>query len=208
MRGIHQSPVNSPHKGQWRGALMFPLICAWRNGRVNNHEAGDLRRHRAHYDVTVMLTQISLNFNSKGLQTIIGHNFFRWWLGIEQAKGNWLSQWWQSSLTHYVSSDLIMSRKADGRIYASVNFAINVSDNGMSPVRPVYYQLYHKQHIPMINENQWFSFKKMHFKMSSAKWWPVGSGLNVSAHLLSGKTMISSCQKSGIQRTNWLRTIL
>ena len=22
-RGIHRSPVNSPHKGQWRGALMF-----------------------------------------------------------------------------------------------------------------------------------------------------------------------------------------
>ena len=23
------SPVNSPHKGQWRGALMFSLICVW-----------------------------------------------------------------------------------------------------------------------------------------------------------------------------------
>ena len=29
MRGIHRSPVNSPHKGQWRGALMFSLICVW-----------------------------------------------------------------------------------------------------------------------------------------------------------------------------------
>ena len=27
VRGIHRSPVNSPHKGQWRGALMFSLIC-------------------------------------------------------------------------------------------------------------------------------------------------------------------------------------
>ena len=53
-RGIHKSPVNSPHKGQGRGALMFTLICAWINGWVNNGEAGDLRRHRAHYDVTVM----------------------------------------------------------------------------------------------------------------------------------------------------------
>ena len=52
--GIHRSPVNSPHKGQWRGALMFSLICAWINGWVNNREAGDLRRHRAHYDVSVM----------------------------------------------------------------------------------------------------------------------------------------------------------
>ena len=49
-----RSPVNSPHKGQWRGALMFSLICAWINGWVNNREAGDLRRHRADYDVIVM----------------------------------------------------------------------------------------------------------------------------------------------------------
>ena len=47
-------PVNSPHKGQWRGALMFSLIWAWINVWVNNGEAGDLRRHRAHYDVIVM----------------------------------------------------------------------------------------------------------------------------------------------------------
>ena len=49
------SPANSPHKGQWRGALMFSLICAWINGWVNHRDAGDLRRHRADYDVTVML---------------------------------------------------------------------------------------------------------------------------------------------------------
>ena len=51
---IHRSSVNSPHKGQWRGALMFSLICAWINSWVNNCETGDLRRHRAHYDVIVM----------------------------------------------------------------------------------------------------------------------------------------------------------
>ena len=28
------SPVNSPHKGQWRGALMFSLVCVWINGWV------------------------------------------------------------------------------------------------------------------------------------------------------------------------------
>ena len=43
--GIHRSPVNSLHKGQWRGALMFSLICAWTNGWLNNRETGDLRRH-------------------------------------------------------------------------------------------------------------------------------------------------------------------
>ena len=53
VRGIHRSPVNSPHKGQWRGALMFSLICVWINGWVNR-EAGDWRGYRAHYDVILM----------------------------------------------------------------------------------------------------------------------------------------------------------
>ena len=54
VRGMHRSPVHSPHKGQWRGALMFSLNCARINGWANNREAGDLRHHRAHYDVIVM----------------------------------------------------------------------------------------------------------------------------------------------------------
>ena len=57
MWGIHRSSVNSPHKGQWRGALMFSLICLWINDWVNNREAGDLRCYHAHYDVTVMLVK-------------------------------------------------------------------------------------------------------------------------------------------------------
>ena len=60
VRGIHRSLVNSTHKSQWRGALMFSLICVWINSWVNNREAGDLRRYHAHYDVTVMTTIISL----------------------------------------------------------------------------------------------------------------------------------------------------
>ena len=51
-------PMNSPYKGQWRGALMFSLICAWINDWVNNREAGDLRRHRGHYDVNVIYKDI------------------------------------------------------------------------------------------------------------------------------------------------------
>ena len=53
-RGIHRSPVNSPHKSQRPGALMFYSICSWINGWVNNREAGDLRRHLAHYYVSVI----------------------------------------------------------------------------------------------------------------------------------------------------------
>ena len=54
VRRIHQSPVNSPHKGQWRGALVFSLICTRINGRVNNGEAGDLRRHEFPFDGVIM----------------------------------------------------------------------------------------------------------------------------------------------------------
>ena len=52
--GIHRSPVNFPHKGQWRAALMFSLICIWIDVWVNNWDTGDLRCHGTHYDVTVM----------------------------------------------------------------------------------------------------------------------------------------------------------
>ena len=58
VRGIHRSPGNSPHKGQWRGALVFSLIGGWINGWVNNGEAGDFRRNGANYDVIVMKTNV------------------------------------------------------------------------------------------------------------------------------------------------------
>ena len=60
VRGIHRPQVNSPHKGQWRGTLMFPLICTRIDGWVNNREAGDLRRHRGHYDFTVMMLPLHI----------------------------------------------------------------------------------------------------------------------------------------------------
>ena len=58
-------PVDSLHKMQWRGALMFSLICAWINGLANNRDGGHLGRQRAHYDVTVMY---------------LFHHWLWWWL--------------------------------------------------------------------------------------------------------------------------------
>ena len=63
VHGIHQSPVNSPLKGQWRGTLMFSLICDRINCWVNNCEAGNLRRHRVHYDVIGMLKFLAPDVN-------------------------------------------------------------------------------------------------------------------------------------------------
>ena len=50
VRGIHWSPVNSPHKGQWRRTLMFSLIYPWtcwtNNWIKNTRDAG--------YDVIII----------------------------------------------------------------------------------------------------------------------------------------------------------
>ena len=76
VRGIQWSPVNFPHKGQSRGVLMFSLICARLIGWVNNRGAGNLRRHRAHYDVIVMcgiqLSQVERRTNrERKLPTVL-----------------------------------------------------------------------------------------------------------------------------------------
>ena len=71
VRGIHRSRWISPHKAQWRGALMISLICVWINGWINNREAGDLRHHRGYYDVIVMewgyLWQVHAEICEQGL---------------------------------------------------------------------------------------------------------------------------------------------
>ena len=92
VRGIHRSPVDSPHKGQWRGALMFSLICVLTNSLPNNRGAGDLRRYRAHYDVTVMcdqnkLTHITMNLSAcDAVDAFIGERH-----GV--ANHNWTVCW-------------------------------------------------------------------------------------------------------------------
>ena len=52
--------VGFPRKWQWLRYLLFSLICAWTNSWANNLDAGDLRRHRVHYDVTVMKATFNL----------------------------------------------------------------------------------------------------------------------------------------------------
>ena len=66
VHGVRRSPVNSPYKGQWRQVL-FVFICAWINGWVNNREPGDLKRHRAHYDITVILSSQHVEYSWVGL---------------------------------------------------------------------------------------------------------------------------------------------
>ena len=59
VRGIHRSLVISLYKDQCRWASMFFFICTWINRWVNNREAGDLRRHRAHFNDVIIVMEVS-----------------------------------------------------------------------------------------------------------------------------------------------------
>ena len=67
-----------PHNG----TLMFSLICAWTNGWVNNQDAGDLRRHRDHYDVTVMTCGFLERTAIVTSNSIVEWNIFRVRVGL------------------------------------------------------------------------------------------------------------------------------
>ena len=83
-------PVNSPHKGQWRRALVFSLICAWINGWIHNCEASDLRRHRAHYDVIVTIW-IFMKF---------GVPYLIWIRSLKSAEDVHIKTWTHSVVEH------------------------------------------------------------------------------------------------------------
>ena len=88
VRGIHRPPANSPHKGQWRGALMFSVICAQIYGWVNNRKSGDLRRH---YDVTVMQWELTTDICACHISTRGHMGWSRFNTGRDIKIGVWNS---------------------------------------------------------------------------------------------------------------------
>ena len=84
---------NSPVTGEFPAQrpvtrdLMFSLICAWIEGWVNNREAGDLRRHRAHYDVTVMTSLVSSGSSSSESRLVSIMDTGRCKIGLGVAGG-------------------------------------------------------------------------------------------------------------------------
>ena len=115
VRGIHRPPVNSHLNGQGRVAVMFSLTCAWINGWVNNrNKDGDLRRYRAHYEVTGMC---------RGAKHASNHHRNQYWslmfyytIGLTSTS-HYLTHW--GRVTHICVSEII----------------IIGSDNGLSPGR-------------------------------------------------------------------------
>ena len=140
VRRIHRSPVNSPHKDQWRGVLMFSFIC-WINGWVNNRKAGDLGRYRAHYEVTVMTHHMdclatsrlvictplctSSGILSELIISLLLHLFsWMWWIRF------WLNipcfLWWRATVTRSVKLDNL-SFVNDLICHWFESFVVNVS---------------------------------------------------------------------------------
>ena len=77
VRGIHRLPVDSPHKGQWRGALMFSLICDWTDGWPNNRDASDLRRHYNEFCCKYALWHVT---RKSDLELVISKLYVLWLL--------------------------------------------------------------------------------------------------------------------------------
>ena len=103
----------SPHKGQWRGALMFSWSCAWINAWVNNREVGGLRHHRAHYDVNVMQEccarqqQVSRAGTSKYIPVILWDVITcpcPWYLLLAQHSSYWRLERMDPQISHAITT--------------------------------------------------------------------------------------------------------
>ena len=87
---IHRSPVDSPHKGQWCGTVMFSLICTWTNTWANNPDPSDLRRLCTHYDITAMkFNTLYMNKQMPVVDNIFKHIFFKKMISL-QSTFHWL----------------------------------------------------------------------------------------------------------------------
>ena len=93
VREIHRSPVNSHHKSQWRGALMFSLIFARTNGWANNRDAGHLRQHHAHYNVSVIKFDQHFTDANRSVEYILLALLIPFYVGGISNYGLWYPMW-------------------------------------------------------------------------------------------------------------------
>ena len=91
--GFPSQWVNAPRKDQWRGALLISLMCASTTGWTNSQDAGDLKRHDAHCDVTVMSKRI-FGFYLK-VNCSVRTTLFIFFFIMLQSQWHWATlNWW------------------------------------------------------------------------------------------------------------------
>ena len=173
VQGIHRSPVNFPHKGQWRRALMLSVICVWINDWVNTREAGDFQ---------MPSPSLCLYCNIK-------------WMPHSLADDK--SSFRVFVLTHWGRVMNICIGKltiigSDNGLSPGWRQAIIWNNAGLLLIRPLGTNLGEiliRIHI--------FSFKKIHLKMLSAKWHPFCISLNV---LINNGLVLTGCTKKRSQQ--------
>ena len=118
---------------------MFTLICARIIGWVNNREAGDLRRYRAHYDVIVMghCSHRTMNMMNRWSTSIYHDIAFVYWYPDELLAKMFLVPKKQgpsaSKLAHIqrLSSDALYSSfRAIESIWGCIAFALTCTPHG------------------------------------------------------------------------------
>ena len=130
VQGIHRCPVNSQHKGQWRGALMFTLICAWIK-RLSKQSWGwwfetsslSLWRHRDEYLFKLLPIGIWI-YSMLTRAFVIYKCMFRFNITV-CANGRWNSsqydnviKGWRMEARSFASYPHIQHRKTEtGRIF-------------------------------------------------------------------------------------------
>ena len=194
--GIHRSPVNSPPKGQWRGALMFCFIWAWIIGWGSNREAGDLRRHQALYYVIVM--QLSMEvfeeipcwrwLSQKCLQRyclskLLDYVGTSWWsfvVSVLQLKVCHVGRNFILRQYRILRQNILVPcfklavTDPTQETFKYDSLAIIWTNAGILLIGPL-----GTNFNEIVIEIRIFSFQKIHFKMSSAKWGPFCLGLCV-----------------------------
>ena len=91
------------------------FICVWINGWVNNRQAGDLRRYRSHYGVTVMV-----------LSDEPGQFYGLWWPGDARSLWHYQSISWHNS--NLWNGDVVVF--LEGELPVIHELSINESDIG------------------------------------------------------------------------------
>ena len=81
------------HKGQWCGPLVFSFMCAWTTGLANNRDAGGLRRHRPHYDITVLMRCKTVNPPQAALGQILTESISSRYMVVTWLNGVFFDSW-------------------------------------------------------------------------------------------------------------------
>ena len=153
VRGIHWSPVNSPQKDQWRGALMFSLICAWIDGWVNNREAGDVIRSRAHYDVNPWSFPWQAALPAWGFSADclpgdynIPRNSFNSLADLHEIWHTW--HWWAEAIAHQFWVEYDNSEFSVPSMGMFNDLKLFMSNDSVGHLRCVYKSILHKVTAP------------------------------------------------------------